>query len=645
MQPIEGTPEPENVLNNDQEDAANTIGGEGAGGSQEDPNGTSSAEDGPPAEAEAAGDGSPAGAEVIPLAVAQGNLVWGPATSQTGGPSQARGSAQSAPTAVPSERIVIANELRQLADEIKPRDRHSAGILRLLADAVKNSRAEEARAYFAHLDPSAIAERMLRAGSIWGKLEVVRAALIFAPIGVTWFGLATAATAYTRFVGLGTPDAGRPLLYLWERGFPGVGVPLTFSWIAAIDSALIGLLILLSVAIHFGSDVKTPEREDEASYMASTIRGLLARAAGSSASDMPPAEADALLAEYVAEEKRIYDRALEREQHLFDLSAVVHDLRDGAAALENFGKSTSGSMNRIATSQDQLQARLDRMSERIGQLSTTISGLAKRIGDAAEGSGVIVGSASSALQAVAEGQKRILEQAEQLLKALSGVDKAQQKAAKATSTQTDSMNTAAGALDRAAQRVETAAKTLGTVSIPTAAPAVPAPSAPAAQIPSTRLVTTAIASAALVVGILFAGIFALDRLYETEAQGYVKGVRAQIVPLQTIQSLRVAVMSTPVTGDPSDIRAAVIDVLVAAPRVERWAAQRSAPTGVEDIASNVRLVAHASRRAAVGLARWLETSDPANMTVPPTSVLTDLALADELMRSLTMQLALASAGR
>src|SRR5439155_7744834 len=65
----------------------------------------------------------------------------------------------------------------------------------------------------------------------------------------------------------------------------------------------------------------------------SEIRGLLGHATSRATSELPDPEGDAILDEMAAEERRIYERAMEREQQLFNMEAAVGELRDAARTL------------------------------------------------------------------------------------------------------------------------------------------------------------------------------------------------------------------------------------------------------------------------------------------------------------------------
>lgn len=233
-----------------------------------------------------------------------------------------------------SERQRVAGEVGELAAEVLAHDAGIAVLLERLADAVRLGRGDDAKAYAAAIDPRATAEVIVaRRSPIWGFMEVARNVLVFAPIAVTWYGLSTATDAYAKLLAQ-RPELGeRPFLLLWEQGFLGVGRSIVFSTLASIDAALIGLLILLSLAIHVRADVRDARTRAASLLKESQIRLTIAHATSVAASGLAGDEADALLDQMAAEERRVFERAMEREQQLYDLEGAIAELRKSAADL------------------------------------------------------------------------------------------------------------------------------------------------------------------------------------------------------------------------------------------------------------------------------------------------------------------------
>ena len=238
-----------------------------------------------------------------------------------------------------TERQRAADEVSALAAEMAPKDPALGVVLERLADAVKLGRQDDARAYAEAIDPRSTAEAAtFRRSAIWNVMEVARNVLVFAPIAVTWFGLSTATDAYAKLLAIHPEFSDRPFLLLWEQGFQGVGNTIIFSILAAIDASLIGILILLSLAVHVRSDLGDAGKRAEALLKESQIRATLAHATSVAASGIGNEEADELLDEMAAEERRLFERAVEREQQLYDLEGAISELRKSSSELADAAK-------------------------------------------------------------------------------------------------------------------------------------------------------------------------------------------------------------------------------------------------------------------------------------------------------------------
>ena len=232
-----------------------------------------------------------------------------------------------------AERERTADQLAVLSSDVSPRDAALATLLSRLAVAIREDNREEIQGYAGAIDPHAVAELLVfKRSTLWGLIEVARNVLVFSPIAVTWFGLATATDAYQKLISERPDLVTRPFLLLWQEGFETAGV-LKFSTLAIIDASLIGILIVLSLLIHFRTDIRDVALRTQVLLKESELRGLIAHALSLSSSDLDlPASAE-LIDQMVAEERRIYERAMEREQRLFDLESTVHELRAAAADL------------------------------------------------------------------------------------------------------------------------------------------------------------------------------------------------------------------------------------------------------------------------------------------------------------------------
>ena len=232
------------------------------------------------------------------------------------------------------DRRTTAAAIRRLGDEALAREPSLGTLLGRLADAVEEGRSTEATGYIGAVDARALAELLAGAHSrFWAVLEVLRNVLVFAPIAVTWFGLSIAAGAYADLLATKPDLVSQPFLLLWEQGFGG-RLLFNFGTLALVDASLIGVLILLSFALHLRSELTDVSFQTSVLLKESEIRALLGQASSLGALDVSGPDAEAILAEMTAEERRIYERASERETQLFQLEGVIDRLAEAAARLE-----------------------------------------------------------------------------------------------------------------------------------------------------------------------------------------------------------------------------------------------------------------------------------------------------------------------
>ncbi|TMB63931.1 MAG: hypothetical protein E6J49_00390 [Chloroflexi bacterium] len=229
---------------------------------------------------------------------------------------------------------MTAAAIRRLGDEALAREPSLGTLLGRLADAVDDGRATEAEGYIGAIDARGLAELLAGAHSrFWAVLEVLRNVLVFAPIAVTWFGLSLAAGAYADMLAARPDLVSQPFLLLWEQGFGG-RLLFNFGTLALIDASLIGILILLSFTLHLRSELTDVAFQTSVLLKESEIRAVLGQASSLGALDVSGPDAEAILADMAAEERRIYERASEREGELFSLEGVVNRLAEAAARLE-----------------------------------------------------------------------------------------------------------------------------------------------------------------------------------------------------------------------------------------------------------------------------------------------------------------------
>jgi hypothetical protein len=231
-------------------------------------------------------------------------------------------------------RGAVSERVHSLAKDVTLHgDPSLAALLDRLADSIEQGREREVAGYIEAIDPRTLAETVTGEHSqLWDILEVIRNVLVFAPIAVTWLGLSVAAAAYAGLIGRQPDLVSRPFLLLWEEGFGG-SVPLNFSKLALIDATLIGILIALSLALHARSELRGRMVRARILLKESEIRALLGEASSVGALELADADAEAALVQMTAEERRIYERAMEREGQLFNLENAITQFREATQLL------------------------------------------------------------------------------------------------------------------------------------------------------------------------------------------------------------------------------------------------------------------------------------------------------------------------
>lgn len=114
-------------------------------------------------------------------------------------------------------------------------------------------------------------------------LEVLRNVLILMPILLTWYALSQASLAYLEALHRAPELIEKPFLLLWEEGFAGhlgnfLGQPLTFSRVAALDSALIGIMLLLTLVVMIRGSYQSENALRRAVELSAELDDLLWRA-------------------------------------------------------------------------------------------------------------------------------------------------------------------------------------------------------------------------------------------------------------------------------------------------------------------------------------------------------------------------------
>lgn len=114
--------------------------------------------------------------------------------------------------------------------------------------------------------------------SLMGPVEWTRNFLVLLPIFLTWFELSHATNHYRILVERDRTVIDQPFLLLWEQGFNGLhsGFPfMTFSQLAALDAALLLGVVILTMWVHYISDIREAGATQRAVALRHQIEGVL----------------------------------------------------------------------------------------------------------------------------------------------------------------------------------------------------------------------------------------------------------------------------------------------------------------------------------------------------------------------------------
>ncbi|NJP04183.1 MAG: hypothetical protein HC837_00415 [Chloroflexaceae bacterium] len=268
----------------------------------------------------------------------------------------------------------LAQQLSYLADEVEPAGSSSAERLRDLADAVENGPTAAVWAeanIFELIDAETIAEQVRTNGSRdnWVRwLEMMRNALVFLPIAVTWIGIALALESYTAAVQADPDIAGQSFLYLWQQGFGG-RLWLTLSTIALVDGLLLGLVFVLTLIVqmqhHRRDRYAEMVRDELARLLADAALVLTARRSDQQSRLVQQFDraAQQLMTELSHERVRIDELAKRKEKEVGDIAAFTRD----------FMSSTQGMLAAVQS--------LQQVPQQLGRNLTALSGSFQQLTD------------------------------------------------------------------------------------------------------------------------------------------------------------------------------------------------------------------------------------------------------------------------
>ncbi len=237
----------------------------------------------------------------------------------------------------------ISQRLESLADEIDSSSQRSADRLRSLGAALDEGVYADTWAntnLFHVIDLDTITDQVQNQGpsdDLFRVFELVRNALVFAPIAVTWMGIWHALESYGVAVEQNPDLATQSFLFLWQQGFGGRS--LTLSTIALIDGILLIAVFVLTLVVLWHSNQKVVYadrvRDDLAAVLADATLDLTTHRIQQTSSLVSQFDrvAHELLTELRQERMRVHEIANQREKELSDMAAFTRDFMSGTQSM------------------------------------------------------------------------------------------------------------------------------------------------------------------------------------------------------------------------------------------------------------------------------------------------------------------------
>lgn len=283
------------------------------------------------------------------------------------------------------DQTELSNEIAILAAEIREIDRRAAERLDYLNEALQSvdDQTVANAGLSKSIDPAGIEEQaIIHHQGHWFHFkwaEWLRNILILTPVAITWFGLAVAASNYRTAIKANDALRTEPFLNLWEQNFQGLGTlpgP-TFSGLAFLDFAILVVVIILTLFIHYWKDIKVNSAEKRAADLRQRIEHALwsvdrqtssvqafndpalAALEVRSSVDKFGAQTQEILESINAEQDRLMRIGQQREQELNHLEIFSVGLTKGASDLVRYGQNISVVNNELQTSIKQLIEQLE----------------------------------------------------------------------------------------------------------------------------------------------------------------------------------------------------------------------------------------------------------------------------------------------
>jgi len=174
----------------------------------------------------------------------------------------------------------LINDVEILAGTLKTDDPTVSGQLLKIATALRENKADHWASIdlYQLIDPRSVRARLLnKPRSQWfSRIEMFRNILLFAPVIVTWIGVANAVDGYYALIQNQPQLSQTPFLYLWQDGFNGT-VFLTLSRLGEVNAVLLVMIIIATTILSWSAIGRSSVSNDEISKRYESLVEIIGR--------------------------------------------------------------------------------------------------------------------------------------------------------------------------------------------------------------------------------------------------------------------------------------------------------------------------------------------------------------------------------
>ncbi|BCL77981.1 hypothetical protein ccbrp13_04460 [Ktedonobacteria bacterium brp13] len=283
----------------------------------------------------------------------------------------------------------VRADLEGAAKKIEKHDPRSANRLLELADAVGGGSYSDAWAasdIYSMVNIPVIVNRYRNQPKKEGPVavaELVRNILIFAPLIVTWFGISSAASAYSDLVQQEPDKSNLPFVLLWQQGFYGRLSGLqSFSSVATIDFVILSLVLLLTAFVSYYASVTQRKREQEALNLEDELNHALtgARLNLTTKSWTEPTNFVSRFDKLIVDFRTTVGELVQQiKEERIEIAKLADRQSQETRLFDAFKVDLRNSMNGVASSAAQMSGTTTTLNQTISTLQTTTSQLTSPI--------------------------------------------------------------------------------------------------------------------------------------------------------------------------------------------------------------------------------------------------------------------------